>query len=104
MSTTAKTVKWTKRGRKRFHEQLIYISNNNCRDEAARWALRVIRVTRTLNDFPLSGRIVPEISRAEIREHIVDGHFRVIYKVRPHFCDILSIRHTAFLIKSMRSL
>ena len=53
MSTTAKTVKWTKRGRKRFHEQLIYISNNNCRDEAARWALRVIRVTRTLNDFPL---------------------------------------------------
>ena len=104
MKSNLRTVKWTKRGRQRFREQLTYITNENCREVAAEWALRVIRTTRTLKEFPLSGRIVPEIARPEIREHIVDKHFRVIYKVRPHFCDILSIRHTAFNITSIRSL
>lgn len=104
MRSGLRTVKWTKRGRCRFREQLNYITNENCREVAAEWALRVIRVTRTLKEFPLSGRIVPEIARPEIREHIVDRHFRVIYKVRAHFCDILSVRHTAFNITSIRSL
>ena len=102
--TSVRQVKWTNRGRKRFREQQDYITNDNCREVAIEWARRVIQATRTLDRFSFSGREVPEIGRPEIRELIIDKHFRVIYKVRREFCDILSVRHTAFLIKSMRSL
>ena len=102
--TAVRQIKWTKRGQNRFREQQDYITNENCHEVALEWGRRVIDATRKLDKFPLSGRIVPEIGRHEIRELIIDGHFRIIYKVRRDFCDILSISHTAFLIKSIRSL
>lgn len=102
--TAVRQIKWTRRGQERFREQQDYITNDNCHEVALEWGRRVIDATRNLDRFPLSGRIVPEIGRPEIRELIIDGHFRIIYKVRRDFCDILSIRHTAFLIKSIRSL
>ena len=102
--TAVRQIKWTKRGQNRFREQQDYITNENCHEVALEWGRRVIDATRKLDKFPLSGRIVPEIGRHEIRELIIDGHFRIIYKVRRDFCDILPIRHTAFLIKSIRSL
>lgn len=102
--TSVRQVKWTKRAQNRLREQQDYITNDNCREVALDWGRRVIRATHDLDRFPFAGRIVPEIGRPEIREVIVDGHFRIIYKVRRGFCDILSIRHTAFLIKSIHSL
>ena len=102
--TAVRQIKWTKRGQNRFREQQDYITNDNCHEVALEWGRRVIDATRKLDKFPLSGRIVPEIGRHEIRELIIDGHFRIIDKVRRDFCDILSIRHTASLIKSIRSL
>lgn len=102
--STIRKIKWTKRAQNRFREQQDYIAADNCHEVALTWGRRILDVVRDLDRFPLSGRIAPEIGRPEIRELIVDRHFRVIYKVRREFCDILSVRHTAFLIKSMKSL
>ncbi len=97
-------VKWTKRAQLRFREQHDYITQENCREVALAWGRHILDATEPLGKFPFSGRVVPEIGRLDIREVIVEQHYRVIYKVRKTICDILTIRHTAFLIKSMRSL
>lgn len=102
--TTVRQIKWTKRGQNRFREQQDHISADNCREVALAWGRRILDAVRDLDRFPFSGRMVPDIGRPEIRELIADRHFRVIYKVRREFCDILSVRHTALLIKSMHSL
>ena len=102
--TAVRQIKWTKRGQNRFREQQDYITNDDCHEVALEWGRRVIDATRKLDKFPLSGRIVPEIGRHEIRALLMDGHLRILYKVRRDFCDILAIRHTAFLINSIRSL
>ena len=49
---------------------------------AVQWAEKIFDSAERLKDFPDSGRIVPEINTNEIRE-IVQGNYRVIYKVKP---------------------
>lgn len=97
-------IKWTARAKRRFCEHQDYIATDSSREVATAWGLRILKATETLAEFPLAGRIVPEIGRGDIRELIVAEHFRVIYKVRRDACDILSVRHTAFCIRSARSL
>lgn len=79
----------------RSHESCAH---ENCREIALERGGCVIAATRALDLFPLSGRVVPGIVRSEIREVIFDRHFRIVCKVRRVFCDILSVRHTAFQI------
>ena len=42
--------------------------------------------------FPLSGRRVPEIRRPSVRE-IIQGDYRLIYRVDPDAVVILTVRH-----------
>ena len=42
--------------------------------------------------FPESGRHVPEVSRADIRE-ILHGDYRIIYRLDPKAVMILTVRH-----------
>ena len=46
---------------------------------ALKWHDDSYDVTAQLADFPLSGRVVPEIGRKEIRELILP-HYRIIYR------------------------
>ena len=46
------------------------------------FANRVFEVVERLRDFPLSGRMVSEIGRDDIRE-IILGNYRVIYRITP---------------------
>ncbi len=48
---------------------------------AVQWAEKIFNSVERLTDFPNNGRVVPEINRNEIRE-IVQGNYRVIYKVK----------------------
>ena len=53
---------------------------------------------RRIRDFPLSGRIVPEINVNEIREVFV-GNYRLIYFiVEKDRIDILSVYHSARML------
>ena len=79
------------RGRRRFRDRQNWIEQESCSHEIAlAWGARILDATRHLSDFPDSGRVVPEINRVNIREVIVDGEYRVIYKVSRASCDILS--------------
>lgn len=47
---------------------------------------------RRLEDYPLSGRRVPESRRTDLRE-VIYGNDRVIYRVEPEQVVILTVRH-----------
>ena len=58
---------------------------------AVQWAEEIFNSVKRLSDFPESGRVVPEIQINEIRE-IVQGNYRVIYKVKSKEVLILTVK------------
>ena len=97
-------IKWSKRGIRRRVQCVRYIANES-QDwfTAWRWEDDVFATTAQLNDFPESGSIVRELNRNDIRQVLV-GDYRVIYRVKRRNVEILTVRHTAFLIQSLHSL
>ena len=59
---------------------------------AKRMIDKLTRRSIQIGDFPLSGRIVPEIGREQIRE-VIEGSYRIIYHIKPDQIDILSVIH-----------
>lgn len=66
--------------------------------DSEKYALRTVdRLTsrsRQIAAFPLSGRRVPEYDTDEIRE-IIEGQYRVIYRIRSDQIDVLAVIHGA---------
>lgn len=50
-----------------------------------------------LEMFPLSGRVVPEINKQEIRE-VIFGNYRIVYRLREDEVEILTVHHGAQLL------
>ncbi len=63
---------------------------------AVEWAKKIFNSIEILYDYPESGRVVPEINRKEIRE-LVQGNYRVIYKIKANEPEILVL-----VVKSYR--
>jgi len=63
-------IKWTEKARDDLRGLRDFIGNNS---EFYAWTVvkKIVDATRTLLDFPLSGRIVPEFSDKTIRELLV---------------------------------
>lgn len=59
---------------------------------ALKWIDKIQNSVRNLENFPESGRKVPEIKRDDIRE-IIEGNYRVIYRIEEKRISILTIRH-----------
>lgn len=53
---------------------------------------KIIGATRNIKDFPLAGRIVPEIDKHNIRELFVYD-YRIVYKVERNYILITAIIH-----------
>ena len=55
---------------------------------------RLVAAVRRLRDYPLSGRVVPELARPTIRE-VIEGAYRIVYRVTPDAVQILAVVHGA---------
>jgi len=88
-----KRVIWMPRATADLQEIHDYIARDS-RHMARIVAERALKAVRRLSDFPLSGRIVPEFEREDVRELFVHS-YRVIYRVRPDRVSILHIHHGA---------
>lgn len=55
---------------------------------------RLTRRSEQIAAFPQSGRIVPEFKREDIRE-VIEGPYRLIYRIKADQIDILSVFHGA---------
>lgn len=87
-------INWTFQAKDDLKAIAEYISK-----DSKRYAkLQVVRLknrTKILKTQVRSGKIVPEISRENIRE-LIEGSYRIIYKiVEDNKIDILTIHHSA---------
>ncbi len=53
---------------------------------------KIVGVTRRLSEFPLSGRVVPEMKDDAFREHFVFS-YRVIYRIEEELIIIVAVVH-----------
>lgn len=60
---------------------------------AEEWVEEVFAAVQRLERFPESGRVVPEVRCAPIRE-VIHGAFRVIYQIEPPRIAVLTVRHS----------
>ncbi len=51
---------------------------------------QLLRTTRHLPEYPLSGKITPELNTPDIRELVHQG-YRIIYKAYPEPIEIITI-------------
>jgi toxin ParE1/3/4 len=68
---------------------------------ASLFVLDVFAAVERLENFPQSGRVVPEKSDPQIRE-ILLGNYRIIYRLRGDMAELLAIHHGAKLIDPTR--
>ncbi|MBN1902820.1 type II toxin-antitoxin system RelE/ParE family toxin [Candidatus Sumerlaeota bacterium] len=68
-----------------------YISRDS-KDQAALFILRLIEITDRLEQFPLSGRIIPEIGNSSCRE-IIYKSYRIMYRIEDKEIWITGIIH-----------
>jgi plasmid stabilization system protein ParE len=58
---------------------------------AEAWVEEIFASLLRLEQFPESGREVPEVRRAEVRE-VIQGKYRVIYRIESEEISVLTVR------------
>ena len=97
-------ITWSPRGQLRLRQCAKYIlQESQDWPTTLKWRNAIDEAVSTLDDFPESGSSVREFGRKDVRQLLV-GDYRVIYRVRKNRAEVISVRHTAFLVKSMHSL
>jgi len=64
---------------------------------------RIFTIVERLASFPRSGRVVPELKQQDIRE-IIYGDYRIIYRLLEDEVEILTILHSAKLLRPFKIL
>jgi plasmid stabilization system protein ParE len=87
---------WSPLALERVNEIADHIAENSV--EAAKdWLIDIFGAVDSLQEFPKSGRVVPEVKRPNIRE-IIFKNYRVIYRVERKQVSILTVRHSKQLL------
>jgi toxin ParE1/3/4 len=82
---------WSPLAIDRVSEIAAYIAQENPA-AAEKWVDTVFRKVEDLQDFPESGRVVPETENKAIREMIY-GNYRLIYRLEEKRISVLTVRH-----------
>jgi addiction module RelE/StbE family toxin len=90
-------ISWTKRSIQDLKSIDDYISLDST-FYAARFISKLIKRVDILIEFPESGRMVPEKNTPEIRE-LIEGNYRIFYRLRKGEVTILRIHNAARKIK-----
>ncbi len=87
---------WTELTVEKLEEYADYISLDKPL-VALEWTVKIQKSVDKLEKFPQIGREVPEIKNANIRE-IIEGNYRIIYRIEAKLISILTIRHCKQLL------
>ncbi|MFA6011009.1 MAG: type II toxin-antitoxin system RelE/ParE family toxin [Desulfobacteraceae bacterium] len=88
---------FTPSARTQFFSALSYIHNDKP-SAAINFRNRVEKILRRLEDFPESGRIIPEFPELPYREVII-APYRFFYKIKADVVWIIAVWHGAQLPK-----
>ena len=94
-------VKFTPSARNQFLSALSYIQKDKP-SAAINFRNRSEKILRRLEDFPESGRIVPEFPELPYREVIISP-YRFFYKIKDEVVWIVAVWHAAQLPKEPAS-
>lgn len=84
-------VEWSDFARDDLDELVHYISRDSA-FYARLFGEKVVRATRRLEEFPESGRMIPEAEDQALREIIVQG-YRVMYRLESDRVLVLAVMH-----------
>ncbi|NOQ65381.1 MAG: type II toxin-antitoxin system RelE/ParE family toxin [Methyloprofundus sp.] len=87
---------WSPLAVDRVEEIAKYIAQDSP-NSAQKWVESTFNVVERLEQFPKSGRIVPEIVQNDFRE-IIHGKYRIIYRLHSESISILTVRHSRQLL------
>ena len=90
-------VEWSPLAIERAYEQARFIAADKP-DAALRWLEGLFEIVDTLERFPDTGRVVPEIGNANIRELVYRKSHRVIYRRGKSSVAVLTVRRFRRLI------
>ena len=89
-------LKWTEQALDDVEAIAIYIARDSF-FYAQVFAQRIFDSVQRLEIFPESGRVVPEVAQQNIRE-VLHGNYRIIYRVKNDFVEILTVYHSSRLL------
>jgi plasmid stabilization system protein ParE len=85
-------VLWSPLALERVEEIARRIAEDRPRAAEA-WVEEIFASVRRLEQFPESGRMVPEVRRADVRE-VIQGKYRVLYRLESEQISVLTVRHS----------
>ena len=82
---------WSPLARLRALEISEYIAKESPQASIA-WLESIFEAVERLEDFPESGRYLPEVDRKDLRE-VLSGDYRIVYRILGDEVQILTVRH-----------
>ena len=89
-------IMWTSEALARLKEIKRYIALDSS-NRAVRFIQNIIDRTEILAHNPQIGRVVPEISRADIRE-LIFGNYRIVYRIKKDTIEIITVFESHMLL------
>jgi toxin ParE1/3/4 len=93
------TVVWTEQAVQDLDSICLFLARDAPR-YADLIAARVFRAIESLEHFPESGRVVPEIGRQDIRELIIQN-YRLTYRIVGEEVQVIALHHGARLLREL---
>jgi toxin ParE1/3/4 len=87
---------WTRQSREDLRAIRDFIARDAPKTAAA-YVRRLRHSVERLRQLPHSGQVVPELQREELRE-VLQGNYRIIYRVGDRRVDVLTVYHAARLL------
>ena len=89
-------VLWADAAKRQLHAIHDYVAQTSP-DYAVRLLDCLTKRSIQIALFPFSGRMVPEYELNEIRE-LIEGSYRIIYRIREDWIDLVTICHGSRLL------
>lgn len=84
-------IKWTNQAENRVYDIAAYIALDSLY-QAEKWVEDVFDYVKRLENFPESGRYVPEVVRRKDLRELVFKNYRIIYRIKKSTVYILTVR------------
>jgi len=92
-------IRWSPRAASNFEDICDYIAKDS-EYYAAILAKRMNAIIKDIPQFPKASRVVPEYRDENLREKIY-GNYRIIYRLKGEFIEIVAICHSARLLNNL---
>lgn len=87
---------WTREAVEDVEAIKAYVARDSIR-YASLLAERIVAAVGRLESYPESGRVVPEVGDASLRE-IIHGAYRIVYRIQAESVQVVTVHHAARLL------